>query len=120
MTTHCLSTLIFDAKPIIDLDADNSTHLGVDYEALVTSGGPAVPISDTDVDIDDLDDFDIFAAEIRIIGLDARDLLAVNGTLPPGIVAAPSDPLDGVLRLEGQASHADYETAIRQVVFSTD
>ena len=31
--------LIFDAKPIIDLDADNSTHLGSDYETVVSLGG---------------------------------------------------------------------------------
>ena len=60
------------------------------------------------------------AAEIRIVGLDSGDLLAVNGTLPVGIVATAYDPSTGILRLEGRASHADYETAIRQVVFSTD
>ena len=113
------ATLIVNAKPIIDLDADDSTHLGDDYEGSVASGGPAVPISDTDVAIDDLDGFDIFGAEIRIIGVDARDLLAVNGSLPPGIVVLPFRTPDGILRLEGQASHADYEAAIRQVVFST-
>ena len=94
--------LIFDAKPTIDLDSDNSTHLGDDYEATVTSGGPAVPIADTDVDIDDFDDFDIFAAEIRMIGVDVRDLLAINGALPPGIVALPYRAPDGILRLEGR------------------
>ena len=113
------ATLIVNAKPIIDLDADDSTRLGDDYAGSVVSGGPAVPISDPDVAIDDLDDFDIFGAEFRVIGIDAGDLLAVNGSLPPGIVVLPFRTPDGVLRLEGQASHADYEAAIRQVVFST-
>ena len=113
-------TLTFDAKPIIDLDADNSTHLGGDYETVVSSGGPAVPVADIDLDIDDFDDFDLTAAEFRIVGFDVRDLLAVVGTLPDGIVAAAYQTASGVLRLEGRASHEDYETAIRQVVFSTD
>ena len=78
-----------------------------------------MPISDIDVDIDDFDDFDILAAEIDINGTDSGDLLAINGSLPFGIVALPYNPSNGVLRLEGQGSHADYEAAIRQVVFST-
>ena len=109
----------FDAKPIIDLDADNSTHLGRDYDGSVISGGPAVPVAAVDLDIDDFDDFDLTAAEFRIIGFDVRDVLAINGSLPDGIVATPYRAADGTIRLEGRASHDDYETAIRQVVFST-
>ena len=78
-----------------------------------------MPVADTDIAIDDDDGSDIFAAEIRIIGDDARDLLTVNGSLPAGIVATAYRAPDGILRLEGQASHADYEAAIRQVEFST-
>jgi hypothetical protein len=111
--------LTFNAKPIIDLDTDNSTTDDHDYEGTVTSGGAAVPVADIDLDIDDPDDIDLFAAEIRITGVDVRDLLAVDGPLPPGIVAIAFHTPSGVLRLEGRASHADYEAAIRQVVFST-
>ena len=62
-------------------------RLGRDYLGFVPSGGPAVPISDIDVDIDDFDDFDLLAAEITISGADSGDLLAINGSLPFGIVA---------------------------------
>ena len=73
MATRCRCAFIFDARPTIDLDADNSSGaFDFDYLAFVTSGGPAVPISDIDVDIDDFDDFDILAAEIKIIGADSR------------------------------------------------
>ena len=75
-------------RPEIDLDADNSTHGGRDYRAFVTSGGPAVKIADSDIDISDLDGDVIFAAEIHIRLADFGDVLSVNGALPTGIAAS--------------------------------
>jgi hypothetical protein len=112
-----LFTLNF--RPELDLDRTNSTSFGNDYRAEVTSGGPAVSISDSDVAIDDFDDFFISQAVIDIRGTDPGDLLAVNGTLPFGIFATSFNSIDGTLTLFGSASHAAYEAAIRQVVFST-
>jgi hypothetical protein len=109
----------FNFRPELDLDRNNSTSFGPDYRAEVTSGGPAVSISDTDVDIDDIDDFFISQAEIDIRGTDPGDLLAVNGTLPFGIFATSFNSFDGTLTLFGSASHAAYQAAIQQVVFST-
>ena len=105
-------------RPDIDLDADNSTTGGRDYRAFVTSGGPAVKIADSDIDISDLDGDAIFAAEIHIRLADFGDVLSVNGALPTGITAS-LDPLTGVLTLSGEASHDAYEAAIRQIEFST-
>jgi hypothetical protein len=105
-------------RPDIDLDADNSTSGGRDYRAFVTSGGPAVKIADSDIDISDLDGDAIFAAEIHIRLADFGDVLSVNGALPTGITAS-LDPLTGVLTLSGEASHDAYEAAIRQIEFST-
>ena len=79
-------------RPEIDLDADNSTHGGRDYRAFVTSGGPAVKIADSDIDISDLDGDVIFAAEIHIRLADFGDVLSVNGALPTGISASASIP----------------------------
>ena len=45
-----------------------------------------------------------------------RALLA--GTLPAGITASSYNPFNGVITLSGSASLADYQTALRQVVFS--
>jgi hypothetical protein len=110
----------FDARPTIDLDANNSSGaFGFDYLTFVASGGPAVPIADTDVAINDADDFDLLAAQITIIDASPGDLLAIIGSLPPGIVAHPYNATTGVLRLDGLGLHSDYETAIRQVLFST-
>ena len=88
-------------RPDIDLDADNSTTGGRDYRAFVTSGGPAVKIADSDIDISDLDGDAIFAAEIHIRLADFGDVLSVNGALPTGITAS-LDPLTGVLTLSGR------------------
>jgi hypothetical protein len=111
----------FNYRPQIDLDANNSTHLGDDYQANVISGGPAVAISDIDTDIDDFDDFTIFRAQIDIHGTDPGDLLSVNPfLLPPGISASPFNSFDGTLTLSGAASHAAYQTAIELVRFSTN
>lgn len=107
-----------DARPSIDLDRDDSTHGGRDYETSVASGGPGVAVTDIDIVIGD-DGADIFAAEIKITGAGPGDLLVINGALPPGITATAYDPATGVLRLDGQAPFADYEVAIRLVEFST-
>ena len=64
------------------------------------------PISDPDVNIDDADDNDLLAAEIRIIGPVSGDLLTINGSLPLGIVATAYNPLTGVLRLDGLGFHS--------------
>ena len=79
-------------RPDIDLDADNSTTGGRDYRAFVTSGGPAVKIADSDIDISDLDGDTIFAAEIHIRQADLGDVLSVNGALPAGITASLTIP----------------------------
>jgi hypothetical protein len=80
-------------RPDIDLDANNSTTGGRGYRASVTSGGPAVKIADSDIDINDLDGTVIFAAEIHIRLADLGDVLSVNGALPAGISASLYDPL---------------------------
>ena len=106
-------------RPVIDLDADNSTTGGRDYRAFVISGGTAVKIADSDIDISDLDGTVIFGAEIHIRQADLGDVLSVNGALPAGISASAYDPLTGILTLTGEASHDAYEAAIRQIEFST-
>jgi hypothetical protein len=110
----------FNDRPTIDLDSNNSTHFGNDYETTVTSGGAGVRISDVDIDIDDRDDVLIHGAQINIIASDfTDDLLTIQGTLPIGIFAGPYDPGHGTIQLFGVASKSDYQSAIGQVVFST-
>ena len=84
-------------RPVIDLDADDSTHGGRDYTAVVASGGLPVSVADADIDIDDADGTEITRAEIKIKSAAAGDLLTVNGLLPAGIVATAYDPATGIL-----------------------
>ena len=91
-----------NAKPSIDLDSNNSTHGGRDYETAVASGGPGVPVADTDIAIDDDDDRRHLCCEIKVNGKDPEDFLAVAGSLPAGIVATAYNPATGILRLDGR------------------
>src|SRR5262245_28208572 len=105
--------------PIIDLDVDDSTHGGVDYRTTITANGPAVGISDTDIDISDSNGTDITEAQIQVKGAAPGDLLSVVGALPAGIVASGYNTSTGILSLTGTAPHAAYEAAILQIQFST-
>ena len=107
------------APPGLDLDANNSSGGGADATATYTAGGPAIPVTDIDVLITD-DDPTIESATITILGwsLHAGDVLSIAGTLPAGITASSYNPITGVLTLSGAASLADYQTALRQVVYS--
>ena len=105
--------------PHLDLDANNSNGFGADYTATFTEGGPATPIADVDVSITDLDSPTLASATVRLaINRTPSDLLSINGTLPTGITASSYDPFTGILSLTGSATRADYQTALRQVVFS--
>ena len=107
------------APPVLDLDANNSNGGGRDYVATFTTGGPAIPVADTDVSITDPDSTTIQSATITIaINRQSGDEL-IAGALPPGITASSYNPFTGVLTLSGAASLADYQTALRQVVFDS-
>ena len=73
--------VVFNAHngPIIDLDADNSTHGGRDYRTTIAANGPPVAISDSDIDISDPDGTDVSEAQIQVKGAAAGDLLAIAG-----------------------------------------
>ena len=94
-------------------------RLGASTIGESSPGGPPVAISDTDTDIDDFDGGFLNFAQINIRGQQPGDVLSVNGSLPFGIVASPYDPVTGIVSLFGFASHADYQTAIEQIRFST-
>ena|SRR5215204_2414710 len=61
-----ISPFIFG--PEIDLDANNSTHLGLDFSTQYVPGGAAVRISDTDVRITDSFGLFLFSATITAPG----------------------------------------------------
>ena len=74
---------------------------GADYTATFTTGGPAIPVADTDVSITDPDSTTIQSATITIaINRQSGDAL-IAGALPPGITASSYNPFTGVLTLSG-------------------
>jgi hypothetical protein len=107
------------APPVLDLDANNSNGGGADYTATFTSGGPEIPVADTDVSITDADSTTIQSATITIeFNRQSGDAL-IAVALPPGITALPYNPFTGSLTLTGSATLAEYQTALHQVVFDT-
>ena len=108
------------AAPVLDLDFNDSNGVvGADYTATFTSGGPEIPVADTDVSITDADSAAIKSATITLANPQTGDLLTVSGVLPVTITPTAYDPVTGVLTLTGEATLAEYQTALRQVVFNT-
>ena len=103
--------------PRLDLDADNSTAAGNDRTGTYVENGAGTAIADADIVIQDLDSTQLRSATIRIVDVQPGDLL-VAGQLPGGISAAIYDPASGMLTLSGTATLADYQAALRGLVFS--
>lgn len=122
------STAFLDILPVntlppsLDLDGDNSGGGGSDWTTTFRMGGSPIPIVDVDVTITDTDSTTIASATFTLRGngqVPPNDILKINGTLPAGITASAYNATTGVLTLTGVASLAAYQTALRQVVFST-
>ena len=102
----------------LDLDANNSAGIGGSgYQTTFTEGAAAVAIADADTAIID-DGTTVASATITLTNHQAGDLLSVSGGLPGGIVASAYDAGTGVLTLTGSTTLANYQTALRQIVFS--
>ena len=67
--------------------------------------------------ITDLDNTNITSATITLTNALPSDLLAA-GTLPAGITATAYNPTTGVITLNGSATLANYQTAIRAISFN--
>jgi hypothetical protein len=100
--------------PVLDLDASAA---GTGFAAVFTENGAAVPVVDVDVLITDDDDANMERATIRLANPDINDRLVVNvAGLPAGISVAPGSTATEIT-LIGSASKADYQIALRQVLF---
>ena len=99
--------------PVVDL---NGTDAGIDFTAAAfTENGAAVAIADSDATL--TGSSNITGATITITNVKPGDVLSISGPLPAGI--SDGGFAGGVLTLTGTASLAAYETAIKQVVFSS-
>ena len=104
--------------PVVDLDAATS---GTDYATSFTEGDTDVAIAKGDATIADVDDTQLSSLTVTLTnrpdGMDED--LSVSSTLPTGIsITDPYDNADGQLVLSGVASVADYQTALRQLVYN--
>ncbi|MGB3534878.1 MAG: Ig-like domain-containing protein, partial [Microcoleaceae cyanobacterium] len=107
--------------PNLDLDGNDSATVGSDFATTFTVGGNAVAVGDSDVAITDSDSPNMVSATLTLTNrLDGNDVesLAVNGTLPAGITASEYNPETGMITLSGNATIADYQTAINQIVYN--
>ncbi|GEO99624.1 hypothetical protein MHA02_20120 [Methylobacterium haplocladii] len=101
--------------PILDL---GTAAAGTGYATAYTERAPGVAIADADVSVIDVDDAGMASAKAVITNGRTGDTLAVEGTLPAGI-GATFDAQTYTLTLTGAASKTDYQTALRQVRFSS-
>jgi len=111
--------LVIPVPPTIDLDGDNDLT-GNDFETSYLVGGSSISIAD-DVLIADTDDVNLQSAVIKLAiraDGDAAESLVINGSLPDGINAVAYDQVTGILELTGDASIADYQTAIAQIEYT--
>ena len=102
--------------PVLDLDADDSSAAGTGYATTFTEGGGGVAIADSDLAISDVDSTSIQSATITITDVETDDLLIV-GSLPAGITAGAYDAATGTITLNGTATLADYQQALRAIQF---
>ena len=118
-TTEDRVVININEPPTLDLDGDNSSGVtGNDYESSYLLSTPEA-VGDTDVVIADNDNTNMsFASIILTNRLDGTsETLSVNGSLPTGITASTYNSSNGTITLSGSASIANYQTAIRQIVY---
>ena len=104
----------------LDLDADNSTTGGNNYLTSYTLTTDAIALSDTDDSLFQHTALgtDLGGATIILTNAQANDVLTV-GALPAGISSSIDTSVAGkvTVSLTGDASVADYQTALRAISF---
>ena len=105
--------------PVLDLDANNTTTGGADYETTFTEGSSPIAIADSDTSVIDVDDTNIESALITLTNPQSGDFLIAldsDPNWPAGITAVVTGTSDQVA-LTGSASKADFEAAIELIRF---
>ena len=113
-----------DDTPVVDLDQDDDNTTGANYQASFTEGGTGTAIADSDASLENVDDPNLSSLTVTLTNrpngaqesLSVKDLATVP--LPGGITAATYSDTNGELVLSGSASIADYETALKRIVYT--
>ena len=104
-----------DDAPVID---DGSDAGKSNFDITFTEGDVAIAIAPT-LTLADVDNLTLKGATITLVGVKTGDVLAA-GSLPAGVTVASNTVVDGnqVLVLQGEASIADYQAALRDITFA--
>ena len=114
-----------DDTPVVDLDQNDDNTTGANYQASFTEGGTGTAIADSDASLENVDGPNLSSLTVTLTNrpdgaqesLSVKDLVTLP--LPGGIsVSDPYDDADGQLVLSGSASVADYETALKRIVYT--
>lgn len=109
---------------LLDLDSNNSTATGFNYQNTFVESGAGVPVVDTDATITNIDGSALApaatftTATIVLTNAQAADQLVV-GALPPGITAIVNTAVAGkiTVTLSGTDTAANYLSAMQAVTF---
>ncbi|RZI84633.1 MAG: type I secretion C-terminal target domain-containing protein, partial [Rubrivivax sp.] len=111
------SAIVDTTPPALDLDANNSSGAtGTAYNTSYTEGAAPTRLSDVDISLTSSHPMQLTGATVTLTNAQAGDVLSVVEALPSGITATL---LGSTIVLNGQASLAAYQTAIRDIGFSS-
>jgi hypothetical protein len=122
-TADSIQTFTIEAvanTPVVDLDAnDSSGSTGVDYDATFTEGTAAVSIADIDVTITEAGFTNLASATVTLTNAQLGDALNVGSLVGLGITAnTVTGGGEITVTLTGNASFANYQTALQAITFS--
>ena len=104
--------------PTLDIDADDNNNDGAaEFSNTFIEDGPAVVVTDSDVEITDVDHDGIAQIVVSVTNRIDGDLeiLSLSGSLPPGFSHGYND--SGDLIISGNGSLADYEAALKLITY---
>lgn len=101
-------------RPVVDL---NGSAAGVDANTSYTAGSGVVTIVDANATVTDADSLNLQSATITLVSPAATESLSITGA-PSAITVAAYNVTTGILRLTGNASLANYRTALRLLKYT--
>ena len=112
--------IVYTIRPTIDLDLDNSSlATGSDYQAIFTEGDAGIKFVDDDIEFADADGTTLSEAIVTLTNKTDGTLedIKVPFSLPSGILRDFDELTPGKVRLYGEASFAEYMSAISSLTY---
>jgi Domain of unknown function (DUF4347)/Bacterial lectin/Bacterial Ig domain len=102
--------------PRIDLDVSAP---GFNFTTNTAQLALGIPIRDVDFSVTDPEGDNLVSMKISITDVAVGDVLSLAGTLPAGITASAYNPATGTIDFTGNATLANYQTALGLIRFAT-